>query len=80
VTSEALAADQIRVRVYAAGLNRADLLDAGRSDRPLPGRELAGDVIELGSQRHARRLDGIRHFTVGGQADRAPLVPRRPAV
>jgi NADPH:quinone reductase len=44
-----LGPDQIRVRVHAAGLNRADLLDAERGPGRSPGRELAGEVIEVGS-------------------------------
>jgi NADPH:quinone reductase len=50
VTDQALDPDEIRVRVHAAGLNRADLLDGRRRGGPLPGRELAGEVIEVGSE------------------------------
>ena len=49
MTGEALGPDEVRVRVHAAGLNRADLLDLGGRGVALPGRELAGEVIEVGS-------------------------------
>lgn len=48
--------DEVLVRVYAAGLNRADLVQAaGRYPPPaghsphIPGLEFAGEIVELGS-------------------------------
>ncbi len=49
------AADEVLVRVAAAGINRADLLQReGRypipaGDNPIPGLEVAGHVVELGA-------------------------------
>ena len=48
MTDQPLAAGQLRVRVRAAGLNRADLLDARRSAGRPDGRELAGEIVEIG--------------------------------
>ncbi len=69
------AADQVRVRVHAAGLNRADLLQrrggyAAPPDAPatIPGLEIAGEVDAVGplvkSLRAGDRVFGI----VGGGA------------
>jgi len=67
-------ADRVRVRVRAAGLNRADLLQKrGRYPAPpgapadIPGLEFAGEVEQLGEEAHAWRV-GQRVFgiTAGG--------------
>src|SRR6266404_2129272 len=71
-------ADRVRVRVRAAGLNRADILQRlGRYPAPpgypqdLPGLEFAGEVVEVGDD--ARRWKvGDRVFGIiggGGQAE-----------
>ena len=71
-------ADRVRVRVHAAGLNRADILQRlGRYPAPpgyppdIPGMEFAGEVVELGED--ARRWKvGDRVFGIiggGGQAE-----------
>ncbi len=70
----AATADQVLVRVKAAGLNRADILQRmGRYPAPsgapadIPGLEFAGEVVETGSE--ARKwLKGQRVFgiTAGG--------------
>ncbi len=71
-------ADRARVRVRAAGLNRADILQRlGRYAAPpgypqdIPGMEFAGEVVELGED--ARRWKvGDRVFGIiggGGQAE-----------
>ena len=49
MSAELLAPDRVRVRVRAAGINRADLLDAGRAGARRPGREFSGEIIEIGS-------------------------------
>src|SRR5215210_7085685 len=67
-------ADRVRVRVRAAGLNRADVLQRmGRYPAPpgtvqdIPGLEFAGEVEQTGSEVSAWRV-GQRVFgiTVGG--------------
>src|SRR3712207_6525305 len=67
-------ADRVRVRVRAAGLNRADLLQKrGRYPAPpgvvadIPGLEFAGEVEQLGEDARAWRI-GQRVFgiTAGG--------------
>src|SRR5258707_11610344 len=71
-------ADRVRVRVRAAGLNRADILQRlGRYPAPpgfpqeIPGLEFAGEVVEVGDD--ARRWKvGDRVFGIiggGGQAE-----------
>src|SRR5438067_5782656 len=51
-----LAADQLRIRVRAAGVNRADLLQRQGHYPPPPGAstilglECAGEVVEIGAQ------------------------------
>lgn len=68
-------ADQVRVRVHAAGLNRADLLQrAGGYPAPpgapatIPGLEIAGEVDAAGPDAHGIRV-GERVFgIVGGGA------------
>src|SRR5882672_12029089 len=70
--------DRVRVRVRAAGLNRADILQRlGRYPPPpgypqdIPGMEFAGEVVEVGEE--ARRWKvGDRVFGIiggGGQAE-----------
>ena len=70
--------DRVRVRVHAAGLNRADILQRlGRYPAPpgypqdIPGMEFAGEVVEVGEE--ARRWKvGDRVFGIiggGGQAE-----------
>src|SRR5262249_45677826 len=71
-------ADQVQVRVYAAGLNRADILQrAGHYPAPpgyprdIPGLEFAGQVVSLGDGVHHWKI-GDRVFGItggGGQAD-----------
>lgn len=73
-------ADRVRVRVHAAGLNRADILQRlGRYPAPpgysqdIPGLEFAGEVIELGSE--ARRWTaGQRVFGITGGGAQAQFV------
>ena len=71
-------ADRVRVRVRAAGINRADILQRlGRYPAPpgypqeIPGLEFAGEVVEVGAD--ARRWKvGDRVFGIiggGGQAE-----------
>jgi NADPH:quinone reductase len=75
-------ADRVRVRVRAAGLNRADILQRlGRYPAPagfpqeIPGLEFAGEVAEVGDE--ARRWKvGDRVFGIiggGGQAEYVTL-------
>src|SRR5947208_6218467 len=76
-------ADRVRVRVRAAGLNRADLLQKrGRYPAPpgtvadIPGLEFAGEVeqtgAEVGSWREGQRVFGI---TAGGAQAEYVVVP-----
>lgn len=76
-------ADRVRVRVYAAGLNRADLLQKrGRYPAPpgapadIPGLEFAGEVEQLGEEARAWRV-GARVFgiTAGGAQAEYVVVP-----
>src|SRR5437667_2677874 len=71
-------ADRVRVRVRAAGLNRADILQRlGRYPAPpgypqeIPGIEFAGQVSEVGDEVRMRKV-GDRVFGIiggGGQAE-----------
>src|SRR5437870_12806575 len=71
-------ADQVRVRVRAAGLNRADILQRmGRYPAPpgypqdIPGLEFAGEVESIGEEVRSWKA-GDRVFGIiggGGQAD-----------
>ncbi len=71
--------DQVRVRVRAAGLNRADLLQArGHYPAPpgapadIPGLEFAGEVDALGPNTLGTIMRGDRVYGIvagGGQAD-----------
>jgi NADPH2:quinone reductase len=76
-------ADRVRVRVRAAGLNRADLLQKrGRYAAPpgapadIPGLEFAGEVEQVGEEgrmwRHGQRVFGI---TAGGAQAEYVVVP-----
>ena len=76
-------ADRVRVRVRAAGLNRADLLQKrGRYPAPpgapadIPGLEFAGEVEQLGEDartwRSGQRVFGI---TAGGAQAEYTVVP-----
>lgn len=76
-------ADRVRVRVRAAGLNRADLLQKrGRYPAPpgapadIPGLEFAGEVEQLGEDARAWRV-GARVFgiTAGGSQAEYVVVP-----
>jgi NADPH2:quinone reductase len=76
-------AERVRVRVRAAGLNRADLLQKrGRYPAPpgapadIPGLEFAGEVEQLGEEARAWRL-GARVFgiTAGGAQAEYVSVP-----
>jgi len=76
-------ADRVRVRVRAAGLNRADLLQKrGRYPAPagapadIPGLEFAGEVEQLGEEARAWRV-GARVFgiTAGGAQAEYVVVP-----
>ncbi len=71
-------ADRVRVRVRAAGLNRADILQRlGRYPAPpgypqeIPGLEFAGEVVEVGADARRWKVGG-RVFGIiggGGQAE-----------
>src|SRR5205085_7812466 len=76
-------ADRVRVRVRAAGLNRADLLQKrGRYPAPpgasadIPGLEFAGEVEQVGGEgsmwRSGQRVFGI---TAGGAQAEYIVVP-----
>lgn len=76
-------ADRVRVRVHAAGLNRADLLQKrGRYPAPpgapadIPGLEFAGEVEQTGEEARAWRV-GARVFgiTAGGAQAEYVVVP-----
>src|SRR5918998_3732798 len=78
-------ADRVRVRVRAAGLNRADLLQKrGRYPAPpgapadIPGLEFAGEVEQLGEDARSWKV-GKRVFGItagGGQAGDAGVAGR----
>ncbi len=80
VPRPAARADRVRVRVRAAGLNRADLLQKrGRYPAPpgapadIPGLEFAGEVEEKGPE--ARRVQiGERVFGITGGGAQAEYV------
>jgi len=83
VSKPAARADRVRVRVRAAGLNRADLLQKrGRYPAPagapadIPGLEFAGEVEEVGEEVRAwakgQRVFGI---TAGGAQAEYVVVP-----
>jgi putative PIG3 family NAD(P)H quinone oxidoreductase len=73
-------ADRVRVRVRAAGLNRADILQRlGRYPAPpgypqdIPGLEFAGEVESLGEEASAWKV-GDRVFGITGGGAQAELV------
>jgi len=73
-------ADRVRVRVRAAGLNRADILQRlGRYPAPpgysqdIPGLEFAGEVVEVGDEARARKV-GDRVFGITGGGAQAEFV------
>jgi putative PIG3 family NAD(P)H quinone oxidoreductase len=73
-------ADRVRVRVRAAGLNRADILQRlGRYPAPpgfaqdIPGLEFAGEVESVGDDARAWKI-GDRVFGITGGAAQAELV------
>jgi putative PIG3 family NAD(P)H quinone oxidoreductase len=72
--------DRVRVRVYAAALNRADLLQRrGLYPAPpgvpasIPGLEFAGEVEALGAEAHAWRV-GARVYGITGGGAQAEYV------
>jgi putative PIG3 family NAD(P)H quinone oxidoreductase len=76
-------ADRVRVRVRAAGLNRADLLQRrglypapGGAPADIPGLEFAGEVEQLGGEARAWKV-GQRVFgiTAGGAQAEYVVVP-----
>src|SRR6059058_1983703 len=73
-------ADRVRVRVQAAGLNRADVLQRmGRYPAPpgypqdIPGLEFAGEVVEVGEEARAWKV-GDRVFGITGGGAQAEFV------
>src|ERR1043165_7450143 len=73
-------ADRVRVRVRAAGLNRADILQRlGRYPAPpgfsqeIPGLEFAGEVESAGDDARAWKV-GERVFGITGGGAQAELV------
>ncbi|MEP6956477.1 MAG: NAD(P)H-quinone oxidoreductase [Chthoniobacterales bacterium] len=76
-------ADQVRVRVHAAGLNRADILQRrGKYPAPpgypqnIPGLEFAGEVEAIGERVRAWKLgDRVFGITAGGAQAEYVVVP-----
>src|SRR5260370_1548558 len=73
-------ADRVRVRVRAAGLNRADILQRlGRYPAPpgypqdIPGLEFAGEVVEVGNEVRMWNV-GDRVFGIIGGGGKTPKV------
>jgi len=73
-------ADRMRVRVHAAGLNRADILQRmGRYPAPpgypqdIPGLEFAGEVVEAGEEARKWKV-GTRVFGITGGGAQAEFV------
>ena len=73
-------ADRVRVRVRAAGVNRADILQRlGRYPAPpgfpqdIPGLEFAGEVAEVGDEARAWKI-GDRVFGITGGGAQAEFV------
>ena len=77
------AADRVRVRVHAAGLNRADLLQRrGKYPAPpgypqnIPGLEFAGEVEAIGDSVQAWKVgDRVFGITAGGAQAEFVVVP-----
>jgi putative PIG3 family NAD(P)H quinone oxidoreductase len=72
--------DRVRVRVHAAGLNRADILQRmGRYPAPpgypqdIPGLEFAGEVVEVGDEVRGWKV-GDRVFGITGGGAQAEFV------
>lgn len=76
-------ADQVQVRVHAAGLNRADILQRmGHYPAPpgyprhIPGLEFAGEVVSLGDQVRQWKIgDRVFGITGGGAQSEFVVVP-----
>src|SRR5437660_11956010 len=76
-------AERVRVRVRAAGLNRADILQRlGRYPAPpgypqdIPGLEFAGEVVEIGEEARAWKVgDRVFGITGGGAQAEFGTVP-----
>src|SRR5438105_8125091 len=76
-------AERVRVRVRAAGLNRADILQRlGRYPAPLgypqdiPGLEFAGEVVEVGEEARGWKVgDRVLGITGGGAQAEFVTVP-----
>src|SRR5437764_1539041 len=73
-------ADRVRVRVRAAGINRADILQRlGRYPAPpgfpqdIPGLEFAGEIVEVGNEVRTREI-GDRVFGITGGGAQAEYV------
>lgn len=77
------AADRVRVRVHAAGLNRADIMQrAGKYPAPpgyppnIPGLEFAGEVESLGEAARRWKIgDRVFGITAGGAQAELVVVP-----
>src|SRR5437868_5143404 len=82
-TPRAPTADRVRVRVHAAGLNRADILQRrGHYPAPhgypqnIPGLEFAGEVQAVGEAGHAWKIgDRVFGITGGGAQAEYVVVP-----
>jgi NADPH:quinone reductase len=82
-TPPAPVADRVRVRVHAAGLNRADILQRrGHYPAPpgypqnIPGMEFAGEVESIGDVVHAWKVgDRVFGLTAGGAQAEFVVVP-----
>ena len=76
-------ADRVRVRVHAAGLNRADILQRkGHYPAPpgypqnIPGLEFAGEVEVIGNEVHRWKIgDRVMGITAGGAQAEFVVVP-----
>jgi NADPH:quinone reductase len=76
-------ADRVRVRVHAAGLNRADILQRRGSypsppgyPQNIPGLEFAGEVDEIGDAVRAWKIgDRVFGITAGGAQAELVVVP-----
>jgi NADPH:quinone reductase len=82
-TPSAPAADRVRVRVHAAGLNRADILQRrGNYPAPpgypqnIPGLEFAGEVEAIGNEVRRWKIgDRVFGITAGGAQAEFVIVP-----
>src|SRR5207237_8515559 len=82
-TPPAPAADLVRVRVHAAGLNRADILQRrGHYPAPpgyptnIPGLEFAGEVDSIGQEVRIWKIgDRVFAITAGGAQAEFVIVP-----